>query len=144
MNHPTDRPLLVEMPIKIKGYEIDVINIVSNIVYVKWFEDLRHLFLDTYYPFEEMIKEEGISPVLRKTQVNYMHHLNIYDQPTGRVWVSALKGVRWECSFEIVTAEKIHCTGVQGGFFIHIAKQRPVAVPKRLQEAYAAAIHSYD
>lgn len=140
MDTSSDRPLLVEMPIKIKGYEIDVINIVSNIVYVKWFEDLRHLFLDTYYPFEEMIKSEGISPVLRKTQVNYLHHLNIYDQPTGRVWVSSLKGVRWECSFEIVTAQKVHCTGVQGGFFMHVEKQRPVAVPGRLQEAYQMAI----
>ncbi len=32
----TQKPLLIEMPIKINFYDIDAMGIVSNIVYVRW------------------------------------------------------------------------------------------------------------
>ena len=40
MTRPHDQ-FLVEMPLKVQGYDIDVAGIVSNIVYVRWLEDLR-------------------------------------------------------------------------------------------------------
>jgi len=42
------RPMLIQKPLKINGYDIDVMGIVSNIVYIRWFEDLRFEFLDRY------------------------------------------------------------------------------------------------
>jgi acyl-CoA thioester hydrolase len=47
------KPMLVELEIKIKAYDIDVMGIVSNIVYVRWFEDLRTLFLIHFYPLRK-------------------------------------------------------------------------------------------
>jgi acyl-CoA thioesterase FadM len=35
------RPLLVELPIVVKTYDIDFANIVHNRVYIRWLEDLR-------------------------------------------------------------------------------------------------------
>jgi len=135
MTETTERRLLVEMPIKIKAYEIDAINIVSNIIYIKWFEDLRHAFLDRYYPYEEMMLTK-VSPVLQSTQVDYLHHLTLYDKPIGRVWFTEMKGVRWQCEFEFCIGDKIHCRGMQRGFFINTEKMRPCRVPKQLIEAY--------
>jgi acyl-CoA thioester hydrolase len=135
------RPLLLEMPLKILGYDIDVMGIVSNIVYVRWFEDLRFFFLETYYPFEEMFKDSQ-SPILKNTEVDYKRPLTIYDKPVGRIWVSNLGRAQWEVSFEIEAGQRIHCQGKQIGYFVNMERRRPIPVPKRLVDHYKAATAS--
>jgi acyl-CoA thioester hydrolase len=51
----TKRAMQISLDIYIKAYEIDAMGIVSNIVYVKWFEDMRHIFLDQFYTYKEMM-----------------------------------------------------------------------------------------
>ena len=36
------RVMELEMPLKVRAYDVDAMGYVSNIVYVRWFEDLRH------------------------------------------------------------------------------------------------------
>lgn len=38
--------LVVEKEIEVNGYDIDVMGVVSNIVYIRWFEDLRIVFIN--------------------------------------------------------------------------------------------------
>lgn len=132
------RPLLLEKDIQVHGYDIDVLGIVSNIVYVRWFEDLRMHFLDTYYPFQELYQENK-SPVLANTKVEYKYPLTIMDQPKGNVWLSNVSKSKWECSFEIRTANKMHAVGVQDGYFIDIDRKRPTRIPDRFIELYEAS-----
>ena len=81
--HRLARPLLIEKQLKVNGYDIDVMGIVSNIVYVRWFEDLRYRFLDTFCPFEELLARNQ-SPILSRTEVEYKYPLTIYDHnPLG-------------------------------------------------------------
>ena len=53
-----NRPMEIEMPITINGYDVDVMGIVNNIVYIRWFEDLRLQFLAKYYPYDEIVRSE--------------------------------------------------------------------------------------
>ena len=130
-----NRPMLAEIEFSVKAYEIDVVGIVSNIVYIKWFEDLRHAFLDKYYPFHEMIAD-GISPVLIKTEAEYKTPLRIDDLVTGRCWASKMAGVRWEMDIEICSGGKVHCFGRQKGCFYNVNAETPTRVPPRLMDAY--------
>lgn len=129
------RRMLLEKEIKINGYEIDVMGIVSNIVYVRWFEDLRMAFLDKYYPFDEMFALK-ISPILIQTECQYQKYLTIFDKPVGRCWVTYLGEKKWEMEFEIVTESSIHCTGKQSGLFYDLNKKKTTMVPERLLEQY--------
>ena len=131
----TERPMMVEEQILVKAYEIDSMGIVSNIVYIKWFEDLRHTFLNKYYPYKEMMKT-GISPILVKTEAQYKSPIKITDSPVGRSWVSSLGKVRWEIIIEICSGDTVHCIGKQMGCFFDIAKNEPTTTPKVLLEAY--------
>ena len=130
-----NKPMLIEADIRIKAYEIDSMGIVSNIEYIKWFEDLRHLFLDKYYPYDRMVKD-NISPVLLKTEAEYKSALTIHDFPKGRLWVTKFGTFKWEMSFEIYTDEKIHCRGKQKGCFLDLEKQCPAPSPKILLDRY--------
>ncbi|MCF8308160.1 MAG: acyl-CoA thioesterase [Bacteroidales bacterium] len=125
----------VELPIKIYGYDIDVMGIVHNIVYIKWFEHLRQEFLDQYWPLEHMLQQDQ-SPILQKTQVEYKKPLTIYDKPTGILWVSKIKRVRWAVDIEIVQNGQIYCTGQQSGFFYDLKEKQPVLMPKALVNMY--------
>ena len=137
MSDRSVRPMMVEKPLRVNGYDIDVMGIVSNIVYVRWFEDLRYKFLDTYFPFEEMLAIQ-ISPILAKTEIEYKYPLTIYDKPLGRVWVADFGRAKWHVSFEIETEQRMHCVGMQTGYFFDLEKKRPVPIPDRLLEHYAA------
>jgi acyl-CoA thioester hydrolase len=133
------KPMLIEENIRIKAYEIDAMGIVSNIVYIKWFEDLRHLFLDKYFPYGEMLKE-NMSPILRKTEVHYKTPLTIQDAPTAKVWVSTMGKIKWQMTFLIESNGKTNCTGTQEGCIVDIISKRPILMPKQLSNPYSTYI----
>ncbi|WP_461633761.1 acyl-CoA thioesterase [Labilibaculum euxinus] len=130
--------MIVEMEIGIKAYDIDAMGIVSNIVYIRWFEDLRHLFLEKHFPYNEMIAT-NISPILIKTEVHYKVPLTIQDHPRGTCRIKNLGSSKWEMDFEIFSGDIIYCKGKQAGCFYNLEKQRPSLVPERLLEAYEKA-----
>ncbi|MDC7123978.1 MAG: thioesterase family protein [Spirochaetales bacterium] len=130
-----ERKLEVEIDIHIKGYEIDVMGIVSNINYLKYFEDIRTEFLERYYPFDEMMKI-GISPILMHSDVDYKVPLTIFDKPKGYSWVTRMDRMRWEFNFEIKTGDTINATGVQSGTFYNMERKRPVPIPERLKKLW--------
>jgi acyl-CoA thioester hydrolase len=129
------RPMLIQKPLKINGYDIDVMGIVSNIVYIRWFEDLRFEFLDRHWPFDNMLKSNQ-SPILSTTHVKYRYPLTIYDRPSGNLWISDLGRAKWTVSIEIITEEKMHCTGTQTGYFLDLTTKKPVPLPRELREEY--------
>lgn len=132
-----NKPMMVEVPIMVKSYEIDCVGIVSNIVYIKWFEDLRHYFLDRYYPYREMM-ENHVSPILIKTQAEYKASLTITDRPIARCWMEKLGKVKWEIHIEIELDGKLCCAGVQKGGFFDTKSNELTTTPKVLLDAYHA------
>lgn len=124
-----------ECPIQIHSYHIDSMNIVHNSIYVKWFEEIRMVFLDKYFPYEQMLAE-NYSPVIANTELNYKYPLKIFDKPTGKAWVEEFTRAKWILNFEISTDNKIHCTGRQVGYMLDLTRLRPVPMPAGLVEQY--------
>lgn len=134
---PEPRPLLVEMPLRINGYDIDVMGIVHNLVYPRWFEDLRTRFLDLYWPLDGMLRDRQC-PTILTTHVEYKAPLTIFDKPVGRLWLTEAGKARWKIAAEIATAETLHCTGWQEGIILDLEKRKPVRLPQHLLEKYQA------
>jgi acyl-CoA thioester hydrolase len=132
------KPLLITTDIYVRAYDVDAMGYVSNIVYIRWFEDLRHHFLDIYYPFASMIADDR-SPVLMHTDVDYLRPLTIHDKPTGRCWMEKAGGSKWKMGYEIVQGETIHCSGSQIGYFMDLKTQRPVKLPESMVSAFKSA-----
>lgn len=139
--HPPSAPLAVmkiAMPFSVRAYDIDAMGIVSNIVYVRWFEDLRTAFLETYHPLRDMFAE-GVTPILAHTDIHYRSPITIHDQPTGMSWVVSMGRSRWTMGFTIMVGDRVCCTGTQEGIFIDLTTRKPTPAPRRLTEAYEAA-----
>lgn len=129
------KPMLVKKYFRVNPYDIDVMGIVSNIVYIRWFEDLRFLLLDKQWSYKEML---GISqsPILSKTEIEYKRPLTIFDEPVGELWVSDLTKSHWTVSIQIKKGERLICAGRQMGYFYDLNKKRPVAIPSELMQKY--------
>lgn len=131
------RPLEIELSFPVQTYDIDFAGIVSNIVYIRWLEDLRLALAAAYFPVQKML-ENGMAPLLVQTSIEYKQPINIFDRPTGKMWISHMKSLKWTMSAEIIVAEKVAAIAQQSGCFIALSTRKPVPIPAELSQAYFA------
>jgi len=134
------RPFETELAFEVKSYDVDFVGYVHNAVYVRWLEDLRTAMLAAYYPLERFVNQ-GQSPILTRTTIEYKKPLRLFDRFTGRVWVTQLGGVRWGVCHEFIHNGHIAATAEQSGIFINLNTHRHVAVPQELLDKFHASQH---
>lgn len=134
-------PLEIELLLPVKTYDIDFAGIVSNIVYVRWFEDMRLAMLTNFFPLEEQI-QAGFAPIVLQTKIDYKQSIVMGDQPIGKMWVESMESLRWVVSAEITTSDKISAFGQQMGVFVNLQTKKPMRIPERMKQQYAEAIAS--
>ena len=131
----TKKPLEVISNLPIQTYDIDFAGIVSNIVYIRWLEDLRLKMLKVYHPLEQLMNK-GYCPIVESTQIQYKKALKMFDRPVGKIWMSQLGRLRCTLSAEIYLNEQIVTSATQTGYFINLETMRPVAIPSDIQDIY--------
>jgi len=119
----------------VKTYDIDFAGVVSNVVYVRWLEDLRIAMLTNYFPLKSQI-EEGFAPAILHTEISYKKSIKLLDLVYGRVWIDKLTKLRWYVGFEIYSNDAISATAEQIGIFINLSEQRPIRIPNSLLQMY--------
>ena len=129
------KPLEVTLELPVKTYDIDFAGIVSNIVYLRWLEDLRLKILESYLPLEQLMAK-GCCPVIASTQIEYKKALRICDRPIGKMWIAQLGKLRCTLQAEIILDRQIVTTATQTGFFINLRTMRPQAIPQELTAIY--------
>ena len=130
------KPLLVEVPIRVKTYDVDWVGHVNNIVYIRWLEDLRLELLDTYFPLEPL-REQGVAPIIVTTNIHYRKGISLSDHEVlARMWVREFGRATFYLEAEFLVDGDLRCTAVQRGTFIDRAKMKPVRVPQGLIDAY--------
>lgn len=103
------RPLLIEVDFPVRTYDIDFANHVSNIVYIRWLEDLRLEMMNKFFPLSELISR-GQAPVLRSTTIDYKQPITILDKVCGCMWMSEMENVRMILEAEFYKGEVLAAT----------------------------------
>lgn len=127
--------LEVCVPLRVKPYDIDVAGIVSNIVYVRWMEDLRLAMLDAYLPLDEQMAE-GIVPAILKVEVEYKRSIQLHDEVVATMWLSGLERLRFEVTAHFRANGHLAAVGRQEGCFISLESKRPARPPAKLVTMY--------
>jgi acyl-CoA thioester hydrolase len=125
----------VELAFKVGTYDIDFAGIVSNIVYVRWLEDLRLAMLEAYLPLEDQLAG-GNTPVLLSTQIDYLRAVRLFEQPRGRMWVSDVGRARWTLDAEITVGDRVVTRARQVLASVRLADFRPLPTPAVLRDAF--------
>ena len=132
---PTPDRLEVQVPLRVKPYDIDVVGVVSNIVYVRWMEDLRLAMLDAYLPLDEQMAD-GIVPSILKVEIEYKRAIQLHDEVIATMWLSGLEKLRFEVTAEFRANGHVAAIGRQEGCFISLSTKRPVRPPAKLVTMY--------
>mgnify|MGYP001800789687 FL=1 len=130
------RPLEVEIPFKVKTYDIDFAGVVSNIVYIRWLEDLRLKFLDEYLPLDEQM-QRGDIPFISKTQIEYKRPIQLFDNVISKMWMSNVGKVKWTLEAEFISNKQVAATAIQIGTFVNSENGRPAKLPEELLQKYS-------
>ncbi len=129
------RPFLIHLPIKVKTYDIDFAHIVHNAVYIRWLEDLRTEMMAAHYAIEDMLAD-GLTPILTRTEIDYLRPVRFGDAVVGRMWVTGLGRTRWTIAAELCVGDLVCTAAQQVGYFAHLANGRPARTPTRLLTAW--------
>lgn len=130
------KPLEVILDLPIKTYDIDFAGIVSNIVYIRWLEDLRLKILESYFPLEKLMAQ-GYCPIVNSTEIKYNKALRMVDRPVGKMWIAKLSRLRCTLQAEIYSHDEIVAAATQVGFFVNLETMRPQAIPEAVKNIYA-------
>jgi len=131
-----DNPFFLQKEIEIQGYDIDYGGVVSNIVYIRWMDDLRTALLKDHYSLELMAKN-GLAPVVNKTHAHYKRPALFGDSLIAKIRITMLEKIRWEVQVEITkNGGETVFTAVQSGAFVNLKNGRPVPVPAVLADKW--------
>ena len=99
-----DDKYIFELPIKVRDYEVDSEGIVNNAIYLHYLEHTRHEFCQwAGLSFKEM-HNQGIDPVLRKVETEYIKPLGLGDSMISKLWISR-EGAKFIFHQDIYTQE---------------------------------------
>lgn len=132
------KPCYVELPLRVKTYDIDFVGHVNNIVYIRWLEDLRLKLLDAYYPLETLLAE-GVAPVVVTTNIYYRQAIFLEDRLVkGSMWIENLERATFHLAAEFHVGHDRRATATQRGTFLNRQTSRPVRVPQGFRERFDA------
>jgi acyl-CoA thioester hydrolase len=117
----------------IRPYDVDVAGIVSNIVYVRWLEDLRMEMLARVFAPGE-IDRRGLVPVVVRTEIDYRSSLRFHDACTGTMRLEEVgrTSVRLRARFADGRGTTA-AAALQVGVFLNVETHRPVPVPEEIR-----------
>lgn len=109
-------------------YHIDFVGHVNNINYIQWMENGRVKLLEALgMPVTDMVKSDGIAPILTETFIEYKKALYLNNTVNIDIWISKINNASMIMEFRFYNERGELCaTGRQKGSFIDRKTMRPV------------------
>lgn len=80
-----ERNYIFEMPMQVRDYELDSQGIVNNAVYLHYLEHTRHEFCRKAGTSFRDMQKQGVDPVLRSVEIEYLRSLKSGDRFVSRL-----------------------------------------------------------
>ncbi len=128
------KALYLEREITVSTHEIDFAGHVSNIVYLRWLEDMRLKMFDIYCPLKQFV-DNGVTPVLVSTEIHYHKPIRLFENPLVKMWLSDLGKTSLTIEAEIYLANALTTSAKHQGVFVDMQKMKPVRIPKLFLDA---------
>jgi acyl-CoA thioester hydrolase len=124
----------ITLPFRPATYDIDVAGIMSNIVYIRWLEDLRLAFFDQVLPFDQAMVQ-GLVPTLVRTEIDYLRSLRLFDPVVGSMELESLGRTSARLRAEFRVNDELVARAVQVGVFVDTTTGKAAPIPQRVRAA---------
>lgn len=91
-----------EQPITVTADDLDELNHVNNVVYLRWVQDIATAHWTAIAPREAL---ESTAWVARRHEIDYLSAATLGEQLTARTWVGKAEGLTFERLTEIRRAD---------------------------------------
>lgn len=131
----SNRVFEVTKPISIGTYDIDFAGHVSNIVYLRWMEDMRLMIFDENFPLQGFM-EQGLLPVLAGSTIEYRRAIRLFDKPIGHMWIEDVRPASVVFRGVVVLDDVVTTTASHTGVFVSATSMKPVRIPRLIVEKF--------
>lgn len=123
----------------VKSYDVDFAGVVSNIVYLRWLEDLRLELLERTISIKEL-NDQGLNPTLVRTEIDYRAPLRLSDKVTGRMSIVRVGNASFTMHAELHKADgTLAAESTQVVCLVSARTGRPVSLPQTFREMAGAS-----
>lgn len=123
----------------VKSYDVDFAGVVSNIVYLRWLEDLRLELLERTIPIKELA-DEGLNPTLVRTEIDYRSPLHLSEQVSGEMSIVRVGNASFTFHGELRKADgTLAAEATQVACMVSARTGRPVSLPPTFREMAGVA-----
>jgi acyl-CoA thioester hydrolase len=124
----------ITLPFRPATYDIDVAGIMSNIVYIRWLEDLRLAFFDQILPFDQAMAQ-GLVPTLVRTEIDYLRALRLFEPVVGSMELESLGRTSARVRVEFRVNDEVVARAIQVGVFVDAATGKAAPIPQHVRAA---------
>lgn len=128
------KPLYTELTRPVRTYDIDSAGIVSNIVYVRWLEDLRSELFESVWPLAQM-EETGVVPVVAATNVVYKRSVTLLETIHSAMWASKAGRSSLTLEAEFSVADTLAVQATQTCVFVNLKEKKATPIPADVRAA---------
>ncbi len=122
----------------VKSYDVDFAGVVSNIVYLRWLEDLRLEIMEQTIPIKTLT-DEGLNPTLVRTEIDYRAPLRLSDHIIGTMSIIKVGNSSFTIHGEIRKADgTLAAETTQVVCLVNARTGRPVSLPPSFRELAGA------
>ena len=126
----------VELDLEIYTFDIDFAGHVSNITYIRWLEIGRLRLLDDAGLPVSALLEQGLAPVLARTEIDYRSALRLGDPVHLSMWMEELRAASATMRCEVTSGPRLVATARQTGLFVRTATGRPHRLAPELRACF--------
>jgi acyl-CoA thioester hydrolase len=129
------KPCLSESDLAVRLYDIDFNGHVSNIVYIRWLEDIRTVAFERIMPLKSCL-DLGQTPVLIRTDIRYRRPVKMFDQPKGRIWVTGYTKTSFTLEAEIRVNGECCADATQKLCFVYLKTGKLTRLPEEIIQTF--------
>lgn len=125
---------MIALDFEVKTYDIDFAGVVSNLVYLRWLEDMRMAFLGSIIPLGDLVSRQHF-PTLVQTTINYRAPLRFPDHAQGAMRLVSVgsTSVTLEATFTSRRTGLVVADTRQVGLILDGQTGKPIPVPAEIR-----------
>jgi acyl-CoA thioester hydrolase len=132
--NPTVRAFV--LPITATTADIDDVGHVSNVVYVRWLQEIGMAHSNSLgWTWQRYLDFGGVF-VVKRHEIDYGYSIKLGDSIVGLTWIESMKGVSCIRRTEIRHVDKVAVTAATTWVMVNLASGRPQRIPTEIQQMF--------
>jgi acyl-CoA thioester hydrolase len=120
----------------VRTYDIDSAGHVSNIVYIRWLEDLRLELFEKHFSLQAFV-QDNITLVLASTHIEYKRSIRLFDPVRAEMWIESLTNATIKLRAEFSVDGRMTTEAWHTGVFVDLKTMKPRRVPEIVQTKFS-------